>query len=53
MAANRKLADKDGRSFNWYVYDQYGVEMGFSSTDMLSLGVKAELEALGLFDWRK
>lgn len=53
IAAQRKLADKAGRSLSWYVYDQYGKELGFSSTDSLSLEVRAELETLGLFDWRK
>lgn len=52
-AVERKLVDREGKSLNWYVYDQYGIELGFSSTDMLSLDVKAELQALGLFDWRK
>lgn len=53
VAANRKLADTEGKSLNWYVFDQYGLEMGFSSSDCLSLSIKAELEALCLFDWRK
>ena len=52
-AVERKLVDREGKSLNWYVYDQYGIELGFSSTDMLSLDVKAELQALGLFDWQK
>lgn len=53
IATERKLADKADRSLSWYVYDQYGKEMGFGSTDSLSLEVKAELETLGLFDWSK
>ena len=52
-ATERKLQDTEGKSLNWYVYDSYGQSMGFSSTDMLSLSIKAELEALGLFDWKK
>lgn len=52
-ATERKLQDTEGKSLNWYVYDSYGQSMGFGSTDMLSLSIKSELEALGLFDWRK
>lgn len=52
-ATDRKFNDTEGRSFNWYVYDTFGQEMGFGSTDSFSLEVKEELIKLGIFDWTK
>lgn len=38
------------RDMTYYVHCAYGEEMGYGSTDMLSLSVRAELEKLG-FKW--
>lgn len=49
-AAESKALDQTGKTLCYFVHCVYGEEMGYGSTDMLSLSVKGELESLG-FTW--
>ena len=49
-AAESKAVDTTGKTLCYYVHCVYGEELGYGSTDILSLSVKEELESLG-FSW--